>query len=238
MITALVVGATGYTGREVVRELRARGIATVAHVRPDSRALAEIEPLFRTLGATVDRTPWQADELRAMLTRVRPDLVFALLGTTKARARAAARAGRDPATESYEAVDYGLTSLLLRSIVDVGLAPRFLYLSSAGVNDATTHPYLVARARMERELRASGVPFTIARPSFITGPDRSERRFAERVGARVADAALALAGALGARRLRDRYRSTDARTLARGLVRHALDPESAGLTLEGESLRG
>ena len=31
-----VVGATGYTGREVVRLLREKRIPTVAHVRPDS----------------------------------------------------------------------------------------------------------------------------------------------------------------------------------------------------------
>jgi nucleoside-diphosphate-sugar epimerase len=238
MTRALVVGATGYTGREVVRALRDRGVEVVAHARPGSSALAGAEPTFRAVGATVDTTAWESAAIRSMLERHRPDLVFALLGTTKARARAAAKAGRSPATESYEAVDYALTSMLIRAVVEAGLRPRFVYLSSAGVREGTRNAYLAVRARIERELRESGLPFTIARPSFITGPDREDRRPGERMGAAAADVALALAGVLGARRLRDRYRSTDAKTLARSLVRQALDPASEGRILESEALRG
>ena len=95
----------------------------------------------------------------------------------------------------------------------------------------------LARVRVERALRDGDLPFTIARPSFITGPDRDEWRAGERIGAGVADAALGLAGLVGGRRFRDRYRSIDNVALARGLVRVALDPAQAGAVVEADQLR-
>ncbi len=237
MTTAFVAGATGYTGLEVVRALRARGVETHAHVRPGSSALARVEPLFREVGALLDTTPWEESALTATLARIRPDAVFALLGTTRARTREAARRGDDAQRLGYDAVDYGLTAMLLRAVRAAGLTPRFVYLSSAGVREGTGSAYLAARARVERALGESGVPYTIARPSFITGPDREEDRPLERVGSAVADAGLGVLGALGARRLRERYRSTTAATLAASLVRHAFEPGSANAVLESESLR-
>ncbi len=237
MTTAFVAGATGYTGREVVRSLRARSVETYAHARPGSAALAKVEPLFSGLGAILDATPWEQSALTTTLERLRPDVVFALLGTTKARGREAAQRGEDPSAQSYEAVDYGLTAMLLRAVRAAGLRPRFVYLSSAGVTDGSANPYLAVRARFERELRESGVPFTIARPSFITGPDRDESRPLERLGATLADGALGVLGALGGKSLRDRYRSNDAQTLGASLVRHAFEPSSENAVLESESLR-
>jgi hypothetical protein len=52
------------------------------------------------------------------------------------------------------------------------------------------------------------------------------------------DGFLALAGALGARTLRDRFRSTTARELARALVRVAFDPRMENRVVESEGLRG
>jgi len=237
MPTAFVAGATGYTGREVVRALRARGVETHAHVRPGSAALERVEPLFREVGAQLDTTPWDETALIATLARIRPDAVFALLGTTKARTREASKRGDDPSKLGYEAVDYGLTAMLLRAVRAAEVRPRFVYLSSAGVKEGSTNAYLEVRARFERELRESGVPYTIARPSFITGPDREEDRPMERLGSAVADAGLGLLGALGAKKLRDRYRSNTAGTLGASLVRHAFEATSANVVLESERLR-
>jgi uncharacterized protein YbjT (DUF2867 family) len=237
MASAFVAGSTGYTGKEVVRALRARSVETHAHVRPGSSALAKVEPLFREVGAMLDTTPWDEAALTATLVRIRPEAVFALLGTTRARTRDAARRGDASERLGYDAVDYGLTAMLLRAVRAAGLSPRFVYLSSAGVTEGTSSAYLAARARVERELRESGVPYTIARPSFITGPDRDEDRPLERIGSAVADAGLGVLGALGARRLRERYRSTNAATLGASLVRHAFAKESENRILESESLR-
>src|SRR5215208_1501420 len=67
MTTAFVAGATGYTGREVVRQLVERGVRAVAHVRPDSPRLAEWRERFAELGAEVDATPWEEPAMRASL---------------------------------------------------------------------------------------------------------------------------------------------------------------------------
>lgn len=229
---AFVAGATGYTGAEVVRALAGRGFDTVAHVRPDSARLADWTRRFDALGAAVDTTPWKDEALRVMLARIAPDLVFALLGTTRARAREASRRGRD---EGYDAVDYGLTMMLARATRDAAPRARFVYLSSIGVNDRTRNPYLRARARVEAGVRALGIDHVIVRPSFITGPDRTESRPLERWAARTVDTALAVAAVLGAKRLRARYRSRTAASLADALVRIAID-ERANRVIESEDL--
>ena len=231
---AFVAGATGYVGREVVRVLAARGDRAVAHVRPDSSRLAGWRERFAAMGAEVDSTPWDEAAMTAALERLRPAAVFALLGTTRARARREAERGVDA---GYEAVDYGLTALLLRAATASGVAPRFVYLSAAGVRGDTRNAYLQARVRVERELRASPLPWTIVRPALITGPDRDETRPLERLGAIIGDAALGVAGALGARTLRERWRSITGAELARALVRAAYDPAAAGAIVTGEELR-
>ncbi len=231
-----VAGATGLTGRAVVAALREEGISTFAHVRPDSSALASWTERFSALGAEVDSTPWDEAALAATLRERAPTMVFALLGTTKKRARSAAAAGEDPAAESYEAVDYGLTAMLRRAAEASGHRPRFIYLSSMGVKEGTSNAYLAARARIERELREGSLPYTIVRPSFILG-DRDESRPGESVGASAVDGMLAFAGALGAKRLRDRYRSIRGEDLARALVRLALDPSAEGRVVEADELR-
>lgn len=234
MSVAFVAGATGYTGREVVRALRGRGVDTVAHVRPDSPSLAAWRQRFEALGARVDTTPWDGGALTQTLTLLRPDAVFALLGTTRARATRAAGRGRD---EGYEAVDYGLTMLLYHAAVQSGVNPRFVYLSATGVREQGGNAYLQVRARVERELRAGSLPWIAARPSFITGPDRDEFRAGERIGAAVSDGLLAVVGLLGGGRWRDRYRSTSNGVLADALVRLAFDPSVVNRVVESEELR-
>lgn len=174
--------------------------------------------------------------MSATLTALRPDLVFALLGTTRARARQARRAGGGD--EGYEVVDYGLTMLLLGAAEHSGSGPRFVYLSSAGVREGSGNAYLEVRARVERALREGTLPYTVARPSFITGPDRDEFRPGERILSRFVDGVLAMAALLGGRRLRERYRSTTNIRLAEALVRVALDPALLGKVVESEALRG
>jgi uncharacterized protein YbjT (DUF2867 family) len=232
---AFVAGATGYTGREVVRVLVGRGVRAIAHVRPDSPRREERARRLEALGAEVDGTPWDRAALTARLAALRPAAVFALLGTTRARGREAAQRG---AVETYETVDYGLSRLLLDAAAGSGARPRFVYLSAAGVREGTPSAYLAVRARLERELRESGLPYTIARPAFVTGPDREEARPLERLAARAADGALGLAARLGAPALRARWGSMTGAELAAGLVRLAFDPAAADRVVETADLRG
>jgi uncharacterized protein YbjT (DUF2867 family) len=231
---AFVAGATGYTGREVVRELRAHGVPVVAHVRPDSPKLGEWEARFQAHYAVVDTTPWELHALREAFERWRPTHVFALLGTTRSRARAARQQG---AHDSYETVDYALSAMLLQALKLTDSNARFIYLSAIGVHERTRNPYMAARWRVESELRAAGIAHIIARPAFITGTDREEFRMLERAGAVVTDGLLSLAGAIGLRKLRDRFSSLTGPQLARALVVAALDHRYHNVTLEADQLR-
>lgn len=229
-----VAGATGYTGQAVVRELTNRGARAVAHVRPDSRTLAHWAATFAADGAITDTTPWDEAAIAATLARIRPTHVFALLGTTRARG---ARGMSGAIADTYDAVDYGLTSLLVRATRAAAPGARFIYLSSLGATKAGGNAYLTARARVERELGESGLAYLVVRPSFITGPDRAESRPAERLSATIADAALMVAGRLGATTLRDRYSSITAADLARGMVRLALEPRAERAVVDSADIR-
>ena len=231
---AFVAGATGYTGREVVRELRAHGVPAVAHIRPDNPRLAEWEARFQAHYAVIDTTPWELHALREALVRWRPTHIFALLGTTRSRARSARKAG---ANDSYQTVDYGLTAMLLEALRLTGFQARFIYLSSIGVNENARAEYMKVRWRMETELRASGVPHVIARPAFISGEDRDDFRLTERALARMSDGFFNVAATLGVKKLRDRFGSLTGGQLARALVVAALDPRYTDVTLEAAQLR-
>jgi uncharacterized protein YbjT (DUF2867 family) len=231
---AFVAGATGLTGREVSRTLAASGVRTVAHVRPDSSRLSDWRQRFTEMGISVDTSPWEEAALARSLAEQKPDAVFALLGTTRARGKQAERAGAQ--RESYETVDYGLTVLLLRATQQAAPRARFVYLSAIGVSEDARGAYYRARFRAEEALRASGQPFTIVRPSFIVG-ERDEHRPGERVGSVIADAALGFAGKLGARKLRDRYRSIPGPELGAALARLAFDPAAENQILTAEALR-
>ncbi|MFT4624040.1 MAG: nucleoside-diphosphate-sugar epimerase [Myxococcota bacterium] len=228
----LVVGATGYTGQALVGALRSRGLDTVAHVRPDSPRLGEWQERFGALGAEVDSSEWTPVAMEALFARVAPDLVFAVLGTTKARQARSA----DPAANSYAAVDYGLTAMALAAAGTVEPRPRFVYLSSLGA-ESGTGAYMAARHRLEAELWASGVPFTIVRPAFITGPDRDERRWHETAGAVVGDALLGALAWMGGGGLAARYGSIDATALAAAMLAAAVDPAADGAVVQGTALR-
>ncbi len=231
---AFVAGATGYTGREIVRELRSRGVPAVAHVRPDNPRLAEWEVRLQAHYAVVDTTPWELHALRETLQQWQPTHVFALLGTTRARVRSARKAG---AHDSYETVDYGLTSLLLQALRLTGFQARFIYLSAIGVREGSRNPYMAVRWKLESELRASGVPHVIARPAFITGDDRDDFRRSERALAWLSDGLLNTAAAVGVKALRNRLGSLSGAQLARALVTAALDERYVNATLGVADLR-
>jgi nucleoside-diphosphate-sugar epimerase len=218
----------------VVAALRQQGVDCVAHVRPDSSTLETWRERFQALGAKVDTTPWQSAAMDTTLATLRPDCVFALLGTTRSRGRRVRReVGK---VENYATVDVGLTLMLYDAVRRSGALSRFIYLSSVGVRPDARTQYLAARALVERTITDGPLPYIIARPSFITGPDRDEVRPGERVGAWVSNVALGVARMVGARQLWARYRSTTAPILAEALVRAARDPRSNRI-LESEELR-
>ena len=233
MKKAFIAGATGYTGREVVRVLTEKKVEAVAHLRPDSARLEEWKERFDRLGVRMETTPWESEAMAAALAGLRPDLVFCVLGTTKARGRGSASRG---IVENYETVDFGLTAMVIDAAAKLDEKPLLVYLSAMGVKEKSRSPYFRARWKAENKLRQSGLPYIIVRPTFISGPDRVERRIMERVGATTWDGALALTGAIGFSRLQSRYRSINARALANAMVRLAFDPAAVNTVVERENL--
>ena len=225
---AFVAGATGYTGTALVSCLRTQGVSAVAHVRPDSSKLAAFRTRFEAEGAEVDTTPWDLAAMTHTLRARAPTHVFALLGTTRRR-------GAQDHNATYATVDYGLTKLLLDACVASGHRPRFVYLSSMGVGPKARGAYLSVRHKLETELAASGLPFTVVRPAIITGADRGETRFGERAAAVVTDGIFSALDVFGAG-LAHRFGSMTGAQLAAALARAAFDPAYEGRTLEREGL--
>jgi len=236
MTTIFVAGATGFTGREVMRLMAADGHETIAHVRPDSSRLEHWRAEFEAMGAATDTTAWDEAAMTARMAEAAPDVVFGLLGTTRKRASAAKGVGAD---DSYETVDYGLTALLIRACVAAGHRPRFVYLSAMGIRaKRPSGAYGLARWKVEQDLTAAGLPYTIARPSFIVGPGRDDGRPGERVGAAAVDGLLSTISFFGARKLADKYRSQTNTELATSLARLALDPRAENRTVSNDELCG
>lgn len=229
-MTAFVLGATGFVGREVVRQLCVRGVQAIAHVRPDSASLAAWRTRFEDLGAAVDTTPWDTAALTARLRVAVPAQLYVLIGTTRSRAKADAVEGN-----IYEAIDLGLTRLAVDAARGSEHRPRLVYLSSVGADPAARSAYLAARGRAEAAVMTSGLPWVIARPSIITG-ERDDGRVGERSAAVIGDGLLAVAGMFGGRRLRARYRSTTPDVLASALIRLGEAPEHDRI-IDGDDLR-
>jgi len=236
----LIVGSTGYTGRAVVQQLCRAKIHTVAHIRPDSPNRERKRAYFSQLGCTVDYTPWEADSFVDMLKRHQPTHVFSLLGTTKAKARRAAQAGKEA---TYESVDRDLSLLLLLAIEEVVEEQpihkqiRYLFLSSMGVTERSSNRYLQARAAVERHIQQMPFPWMIVRPSFISGPDRNERRPMERVGSIMGDAFLSTLSVMGIKQPYQQYGTLSGAQLATGLIAWALDPEAYRKILDTRAIR-
>jgi uncharacterized protein YbjT (DUF2867 family) len=212
-MTAFVLGATGFVGREVVRQLCVRGTKTYAHVRPDSSKLAEWRTRFGEVGAEIDTTAWDAAALAARWRELAPAQIYVCIGTTRHKAKADHVQG-----DIYEAVDFGLTKIAVDAARASEQKPRIVYLSSVGADATARSAYMRARGKAEDIVMTSGLPWAIARPSFITG-DRDESRIAEKTAGVVGDGLLAVVGVFGGKKVRDRYRSTTPDVLASALIR-------------------
>jgi uncharacterized protein YbjT (DUF2867 family) len=224
-VTAVVLGATGFVGREVVRQLCVRGTKTYAHVRPDSSKLDEWRGKFKELGAEVDATAWDAPALAARFRELSPAQIYICIGTTRSKAKSDQVQG-----DIYEAVDLGLTKITVDAARASEVKPRLVYLSSVGADPTARSAYMRARGKAEEAVKTSGLPWAIARPSLITG-ERDDGRIGERTASVVGDGLL-----LGGKQLRARYRSTTPDVLASALIRIGEAPEHDTI-VDGDRLR-
>jgi uncharacterized protein YbjT (DUF2867 family) len=167
---ALVAGATGLVGRQILRLL--------AH---DER-IAEVRVLVRRTLPGEDKLP----RVRELMTdfgrlqenpdRFKVDFVFSALGTTIGKAKSQA---------AFRRVDYDYPLAIARLARAQG-ARHFLFVSALGANPRSFFFYNRVKGELEEAIIALGFrSVTIARPSLLLG-DRSEHRFGEELAKRFA----------------------------------------------------
>jgi uncharacterized protein YbjT (DUF2867 family) len=158
--TALVAGATGLVGGELVRQLAAHtGYARVtALVRRPTNMPGTVVPLT----ADFERLDQLGNQLAA-------DHVFCALGTTIRKAGS---------QEAFRRADHDYVVALAR-LAREHEARHFLLVSSLGADPRARVFYSRVKGEVEAAVRALGYPsLTIVRPSLLLG-QRSEFRLGE-----------------------------------------------------------
>jgi len=209
-MTALVAGATGLVGRELVRQLAAdprwREVRALARrTLPHELMLPRVTPVAADYEHLVPPPDW-----------AHADQVFCALGTTM---RAAG------SREAFRRVDLEFPLALARAALTRG-AHHFLLVSALGARPDS--PVFYNRVKGEAEGALQGLGFrsvTIARPSVLLGP-RVEMRWGE------------LAGGLVARVAPRRWRAVPAARVAAALIRAAAEDAPGTRILENRELLG
>jgi uncharacterized protein YbjT (DUF2867 family) len=166
-LNVLVTGATGKQGGHLVRELLARGHTVRALTRkPESPAAAALA----ASGATI--VTGDFDDQGSLERAARGvDTVFAM-GTPFE--------GGDK-KETREGIN------IVRAAASVGV-PHLVYSSVAGADRASGVPHFDSKFEVEKEIRRSGVPFTIVAPVFFM-----ENFVADWMAAGIAQGSIAMA---------------------------------------------
>jgi uncharacterized protein YbjT (DUF2867 family) len=152
----LVAGATGGTGREVVRQALARGYRVRALVRDEAKA----REIF------ADTVQYAVGDVKDAGT-----LPAAVKGATYVVSALGSNSRREPANKP-EFVDFGGVASLAKAAKSAGVR-QFVLVSSMGVTDPD-HPLnrildniMSFKLKGEDALRASGVPYTVVRPGEL-----------------------------------------------------------------------
>ncbi len=166
-LNVLVTGATGKQGGHLVRELLARGHAVRAMTRnPESSAAAALAERGVTIVAG------DFDDQGSLERASRGvDTVFAMSTPFE---------GGDK-KETREGIN------IVRAAATVGVK-HLVYTSVAGADRATGIPHFDSKFEVEKEIRRSGVPFTIVAPVFFM-----ENFLAEWMAPGIATGSIALA---------------------------------------------
>jgi uncharacterized protein YbjT (DUF2867 family) len=150
--SVLLLGATGFIGSYVLRELLAQGMQVLAVRRQASVVLAGSPglrwidlPLQRMLSAT----DWQPH-----LSEV--DVVINCVGILRQRLG-----------ESYEAIHHQMPAALAKACAQSGV--RLIHTSALGLHEGAKSRFLSSKLRGEQAIAASGCDHCVVRPSLIDG---------------------------------------------------------------------
>ena len=152
----LVVGATGGTGREVVKQALARGLQVRALVRDEAKARVQLGDAVQYVVGDVRTGAGVESAVKGA------DYVVSALGSNV----------RNDPENTPERVDYGGVKALAEASAS-SKVKHFVLVSSMGATH-TDHPLnrmfgniLVWKKKGEDALRSSGVPYTIVRPGGL-----------------------------------------------------------------------
>jgi uncharacterized protein YbjT (DUF2867 family) len=166
-LNVLVTGATGKQGGHLVRVLLARGHSVRALTRkPESPAAAALAER----GVTIVKGDFDDEEGLERAARG-VDTVFAMSTPYESGAK----------TETREGIN------ILRAAQAVGVT-HFVYSSVAGADRASGIPHFDSKFEVEKEIRRSGISFTIIAPVFFM-----ENFLADYMAAGIAKGSIAMA---------------------------------------------
>jgi NADH dehydrogenase len=153
-----VTGATGFVGKYVVNEVLAQGLEVYAA----GRDIAKVGVIFgkRVSPVVADFTDHRS--IRKALRTVMPDAIVHLIGIIS-----------EIRTEgiTFERIHQGIPRDLYVVGKELGIK-KVVHMSALGVHPDAPSQYHKTKLRGEQELRASGLTYTIFRPSVIIGPEQ------------------------------------------------------------------
>ncbi len=164
-MTVAVAGGTGFVGGGIASELHRRGhrVVVLSHRGASARGPLPDDVAIRPADVA------QASSLAPALAGV-DALVIALAFPNSPME--SPRRGR-----TFEAVDARGTERLVAAAITAGVR-RVVYVSGAGAAPDAKRHWFRAKWRAEEAVRASGITYTIIRPTWIFGPrDVSLNRF-------------------------------------------------------------
>jgi len=162
--TALIAGATGMTGKQLLKKLIACNIYNKVIVLV--RNHISIEHLKAEV-VVVDY-----DKLEDFASKLIADDVFCCMGTTIKKAKS---------KDAFRKVDY-YYPVKLASLTQKNGATQFMVISSIGANSHSKIFYSKVKGLMENELQKTSFnTIRIFRPSLLLG-EREEFRFGEKMG--------------------------------------------------------
>lgn len=200
--TALLAGATGLVGGEVLRLLLASGdyAKVVAFVR---------RPIPHLSHPKLEQVIVDFDDLAPHAQHFQGADVYCCLGTTIKIAKT---------REAFRKVDFDYP-LRLAELAKQNGARQYLIITALGSDAKSSVFYNRVKGEVELSLRALDLPaLRIFRPSLLLG-ERNEFRFGEKVASFFS---FAIVGPL------KKYRPIHARTVARALLHVALHDTSVG----------
>jgi uncharacterized protein YbjT (DUF2867 family) len=192
----------GATGRTLTRIASQRGLSIIPHVRPHHVGKVDL-PAHAAVFELGD-----TEALVAALSR--STTIIQLVGTMRRRFAAG---------DTYDTSDIGTTAQLLSAARQARTIDHVILLTSVGAG-SPVGAYLAAKARAERVVVESGIPYTIFRPSLLMGEGRAPPPLLPTI----------------TRIFGPRFRAITLEELSSALLRAALDRAPTETALEGRPL--